>query len=296
MLMKRYTSYIAVFAMMLVAGSCSKLPGVFPNRRELIDEIVLDMGPSVGIVMGNETKATPVTSIPSTLYWGATTGTRGATSGSGVETKKWLAASATVSDNKISTGKYQTATPTAYNYYVSNRSFNVPDTGNLTMTVSDNSSDIVVGWLAGSTSSTPSVTLNHIFARTGSLSVSAPSGYTATANSWSIVGKSAINGTAGTFNLSTGAFSSTSSTLSSTSINGDSDLWLIPAVYTVSVNYTLSRANGYSSTFTQSADVTLVGGKVNNITANITKNPAVGITFTVSVTDWASQNVVGTFE
>ena len=129
-------------------------------------EIILGVGN--GFEADVETKATAITSVPATLYWGATTG-------STTETKKWDATSASTSSNKISSGQYQTATPTAYNYYVANKTFSVGAAS--TMTVADNNTDVLVGRTAASTSTTPSVVLNHIFCRTGSLTLNTQTEY-----------------------------------------------------------------------------------------------------------------------
>ena len=225
------------------------------------------------------TKATPITSIPGTLYWGATTG-------SSSETAKWATTSATVSSSKIATGKFQTYSATAYNYYVANANFTVG--GN--MTVSGNGTDIIAGRLGGSTSTAPSVTLGHIFARTGTLTLNVPSGYTASSVSWQIVGYSTVNGTAGTYNMVSQSWTSASTKLTSyTAITGTSDLWLIPGTYTVKVSFTLTKGD-FSKAYTQTGNVSLSKGYVNNISATTSTNEAVGISFTTSVTAWTTDS------
>lgn len=273
---------IIASAFLFAAVSCQKMGDTPGSDGEII--LYVDDG---AIAMESVTKATAVTSIPSTLYWGSTSGTRG----NAAETRKYhngsgSGTSGSVSSSKIATGKYQTATPTAYNHYVSNVNFSIPSTGNVTMSAS-NTTDVVCGWVAGSNSTSPSVTLNHIFARTGSLTLSVPSGYTASSVSWSIKSKGSITGTAGTYNLSTGAWTSSSATLGSTNISGSSDLYLLPGVYTVTSSFTLTRGN-FSKSYSQSGDITIYAGKVNNITCTTNSAEAIQVVFTTSVTAWTS--------
>ena len=252
---------LSVFVLPLVLLSgCNKAysPEESITASEAVDgsEIVIRLdGDSLSAKV--ETKTTNVTAVPSTLYWGATTG-----SGTS-EAVKWASASATVSSSKINTGKYQTATPTAYNYYVSNVAMNVGANTSVTAT---NTTDVIVGRAAASTSTTPALTLGHIFARTGTLTFTA-TGYTLSNVSWKIVGKSTINGTKGVYNLRTGAWTSATTKLTSdTAITSSSNLYLIPGTYTVKITFTATK-NGTTRTFTKSGDVVLAQGKVCNIKA-----------------------------
>ena len=227
------------------------------------------------------TKATAITALPSSLYWGATTGTS-------TEAAKWSSASASVSSSRISTGKYQTSTPTAYNYYVSNVALSVG--ANTTVTAS-NTTDVICGRAASTSSTTPSVALGHIFARTGTISFTAPSGYTASNVSYTIVGQSTINGTAGTYNLKTGAWTAASTKLSTaTALTASSDMYLIPGTYTIKCTFTLTRGD-FSKTYTQSGNVTLVQGKVNNITVTTASAEANQIVINLSLTAWANNAI-----
>ena len=280
----KHTLLFFTFAAAVAAVSCSK-PAELLSRQEASapGEIVIGVGEDFSAEVS--TKATAITSVPSTLYWGATTGTSS-------ESSKWAATSASVSSSKINTGHYQTASPTAYNYYVANQSFSVGAT--TSMTVANNNTDVIAGRTASSSSLTPSVTLGHIFARTGTLTANAPSGYTISGVSWKIVGKSDINGTAGTYNMTSGAWSAASTKLSSeTSLTSSSDMYLIPGTYTIKVTYTLSKGE-WSSTATKSADVTLVQGKINNITGTVNNlGGASEIVLSLSVSDWTTNNISG---
>ena len=284
--MKKYIFITLSLAFGLVAVSCSKAgPDLAGPAASVPGEIVFSL--NEGFDAEVSTKATAITAVPASLYWAATTGTRG-----NVEAKKWDANATTAkatSSGKLATGKFQTATPTAYNYYVANNAITVPATGDVTMTVANNNTDVLAGFVAATTSTTPSIVLNHVFARTGSLTMNAEDGYTISNVSWKIVGKSSVNGTAGFYNLSTGAWTAASTKLSSDmAITGSSDMYLIPGTYTLKCTYTLGKGD-WTKTYTKSADVTLVEGKVNNITGSVTGD-ASGIVLTLSVASWGNEN------
>ena len=272
-------SILFFFIIAFALASCQK--EVAPSSS---GEIVFNLQ-SDSIDMGVDTKATTaVNSLPASLYWGATSGTRGQSS----EKQKWAAASSSVSSGKLNTGKYQTATATAYNYYVSNVSFTIPATGAATMTA-ENTTDIIFGYVAASSSLTPSITLNHIFARTKNFSCSTQSGYTISGVSWQIEGVGTTTGTKGTYNLATGAWSSTTA-LAKQSVTNSSDLYLIPGEYKIYVTYTLTKGD-WTGTFTKSGNVTLVAGKTNNISCTAIGGTASEIVLSVSLTSWADQNL-----
>lgn len=276
--MKKFSVFIIAAAVALSFASCQKNDRI-PNDSEG-QEIVLNFGDSFDV----ETKASAVTSLTS-AYWGASTGTS-------TESVKWSTASASVSSGKISTGKYQTASPTSYNYYVANQTFTVAGD----MTVANNNTDIVAGRLAASTSTAPSITLNHIFSRINTLTANAPSGFTISGISWKITGYSTVNGTAGTFNMKSQSWTSASTKIASaTNISSGSDMYVIPGEYTFTVSYTLTKGD-WSKSFTNSGRVTLTGGKINNISTTVPDpTGSIGgpeqIVLTVTVTAWTSQNV-----
>ena len=218
------------------------------------------------------TKTTAVNSLPSSLFWGATTGSGGS------QSTKWSSTSASVSSSKISTGRYQSASATTYNYYVSNVSMSVGANTTVSATGGTSGTDVICGYTAGTSSPTPSVTLGHIFARTGTLTLNMPSGYTASSATWSIVKSGSLTGTAGTYNLRTGEWSSVSGLTSYTTFTSSSDMYLIPGVYTIKVVMTVGGAS-----YTQTANVTLAAGRVNNITATVTNNFDITITISDAV-------------
>jgi hypothetical protein len=282
-----YFHIITLISLSLFVASCQKTAETIltDQQDDPLAEIFLVVDDDQ---ITAETKTTAVTAVPSTLYWGATTG-----SGSS-EATKWGASSASVSSStkKINTGKYQTYSPTTYNYYVSNVNFTVG--ANTSMSAS-NATDIVVG-RTSTDSTTPSVELQHIFARTGTFTMNTQSGYTISNVSWKISGA----GTAGTYNLRTGAGAtdgtgwSSLTPLSETTITSSSDLYVVPGSYTIKCTYTLTKGD-WSNTFTKSATVNLVGGKVNNITGTATGGAATEIVITVSLAAWGTQNHTPTF-
>lgn len=277
--MKRILSFLSIFSVLLLPlglSSCNSKEQTSPE-----DEIIIRVADEMDAEV-SYTKATEITSVPSSLYWGASTGS------SGSETAKWSASAGTVSSSQIATGKYQTYSPTTYNYYVSNLSFSVGSS--CTMSVPNNNTDVIVG-KTSSSSTTPSITMGHIFARTGTLTMNTQTSYTISDVSWTIVGKSAVNGTAGTYNLSSSSWTSASTTLSSdTSFTGSSNLYLIPGTYTVKCTYTLSKGD-WTHSFTKSADVSLLGGYVNNISGTASGGDASEIVISVSLAAWGTNNI-----
>lgn len=285
--MKHY--YFLAALSVLALASCNKEElSVVDNDSEIVLNVKGD-----ALDMTVETKATAITSVPSSLYWSATTGTS-------TETSKYASASATVASGKIKTGKYQTAQPTAYNYYVANKAITFAAGGSTI--VASNDTDVVAGRASATTSTSPSVALDHIFARTGSLTANAPSGYTISDVSWTIVqsSTSATCGTAGTYNIKTGAWTAVSTRLSSAAaLTSTSDMYLIPGTYTFSITYTLTKGD-WQDTFTKTANGVLVGGKVNNIKVSsdqgdgIVPPPTNGpseIEITVTLNPWGNNDV-----
>lgn len=267
--------------------SCTKsLPDT--GLEESGEEIVLGVeGDGVDVLFDTDTKATEVTSLASTtVYWGATTG--GNAAGSGTETSKWTAASASVGSNsKFSTGKKQTATATAYNYYVSNADFTIG--ASTSMTVENNNTDIVAGRLFGNNTTTPKVTCEHIFARLCNVTTQAATGYSISAIAVLITPK-----VSGTYNLRTQSWTASNNgsqtIISNTAIGTKSnDIYLVPGDYTVTLSWTASIGN-YTKTFTNvSKTVTLQKGKKNNLTITL-GGDATAVTFTTSVTAFTDVN------
>lgn len=266
-------NYPFILLAFLAAFSCQKWN---PDHEEIILSVEDDL-----LLEESRTKTTAISSVPSKLYWCATTGVSGSS-----ETQRYAPTQGSVSSGKLPTGKYQTATPTSYNWYLANQSMTVASTGPV-LTVSDGGTDLVAGVAKATDSATPSVTLGHIFARTGELTFNTQSGYTVSNVSWKI--SKATSGTAGTYNIATDSWTPGSSAMSATALTGSSDMYLIPGTYTFTVTYTLTKGD-YTDTFTRSGTAELVQGAVNAVTATATGGDAKQIIISVSLTAWGSNS------
>ena len=269
--------FIAVLAAGVAFCSCNKeLQGEVNAVPE--GAIVLSIDGSA-IDMDVESKAE---SLPASLYLSRTTGTWKS------ETSKNASASFNVSSGKINTGWYQTATATAYNYYVANQNITFAADGSTISAPAD--TDVIAGCTQGATNSTtPSVTLEHVFAKIGTLTCNTQSGYTISNISWKIKSTSGgTGGTAGTYNIATKSWSGVTA-LSEKAISSNETKYYTSGSYTVSVTYTLTNGD-YSSTFTKSGSVTLVGGKINSITCTAIGGNASQIVLSVSLAEWGSQS------
>lgn len=278
--MNKFKLYAAPLLILGFAASCAK--SVEPENQHP-QQIVLCVGDDT-IDMDVQTKATAITAIPSTLYFSVTTGKQGSS-----ETAKKQSESVSSAGGKIATGLYQTVNATSYNYYVSNLPITFAASGS---TVSaSNATDVIAGTTT-SDSTSPSVTLDHIFARTGTLTLNTQDDYDLSNVSWKIA--SVTGGTAGTYNIATKAWSSLTA-LNSTSITELSDMYLVPGSYTLTVSYTLTKGD-WTQNFTKSASVTLVGGKINNISGTASGGAASAISLSVSLTPWGSTNITADFK
>ena len=276
--MTKLKLYAAPLLILGFAASCAK--SVEPENQNP-KEIVLCVGGDT-IDMQVQTKTTAITTVPSSLYYSMTTGTIGS------ETSKIESASGNVGSGKIATGVYQSLTPTSYNYYVSNAAITFAASGSTISAV--NTTDVIAGKVT-SKETNPSVKLDHVFARTGTLTLNTQSGYTLSNVSWKI--ESSTAGTGGTYNIAKNIWTSVTA-LSSTSLTGSSDLYLVPGDYTLSVTYTLTMGD-WKQTFTKKATVTLVAGKVNNISGTASGGNASEISITVTLTEWGTNNITATF-
>ena len=278
--MNKFKLYAASLLITGLAAGCAK--SVEPENQHP-QQIVLCVGDDT-IDMDVQTKTTAITKIPSTLNFSVTTGKLGSS-----ETMKKESASVSAASGKIATGLYQTANATSYNYYVSNCPISFAASGS---TVSaSNTTDVIAG-TATSSSTSPSVTLDHIFARTGTLTLKTQTGYDLSNVSWKIA--SVTGGTSGTYNIAKQAWSSLT-TLNSTSIPESSDMYLVPGSYTLTVSYTLTKGD-WTQNFTKSASVTLVGGKINNISGTASGGAASAISLTVTLTPWESTDITADFK
>ena len=278
--MKKLIIVFAAFVVGAVMVSCDKFPAKTDEAPG--EEIVLNVDDRFDAEV--TTKGTKIESVPSTLYWGRTTGSAGSESNITGPT------TATGVTSSIATGLYQTATPTTYNWYVANQTFTIA-AGGTTIAIANNSTDVIAARVSSNGSSV-SIQLNHVFACLGTLTMNTQTGYSITVNSWHITSSGANTGTKGTYSITSGAWSST--TAANEDVTSGSNNFYIPGTYTISCNYTLTKG-AYSQTFTKSASVDLVRGKTNNITGTATGGSASEITLSVSVEAWGTNNMTPSF-
>lgn len=278
--MKKLIIVFAAFVAGAVMVSCDKFPAKTDEAPG--EEIVLNVDDRFDAEV--TTKGTKIESVPSTLYWGRTTGSAGS------EANITGPTTATGVTSSIATGLYQTATPTTYNWYVANQTFTIA-AGGTTIAIANNTTDVIAARVSSSASSV-SIQLNHVFACLGTLTMNTQTGYSITVNSWHITSSGANTGTKGTYSITSGAWSST--TAANEDVTSGSNNFYIPGSYTITCNYTLTKG-AYSQTFTKSASVDLVRGKTNNITGTATGGSASEITLSVSVEAWGTNNMTPSF-
>ena len=232
------------------------------------------------------TKAGEIEPVIFSVYWSATTGSVGS------DTEKYSPMQLSLDGSQFKTGKYWPSTSTAYNYYVSNVQFSWNGTSHAATIAATNATDIVAGTASASYKSSPKVTVEHIFARTGSLTLNAQSGYTIIGTpTWKI--KSNANaGTAGTYNIGSKTWSGSITALSQQTFTSSSDLYLVPGSYNIEITYKLQKGD-FEKEYTKNADVTLVAGAKNNITATakVDDSDVSEIVLSVEVKPWGDNNI-----
>lgn len=165
-----------------------------------------------------------------------------------------------------------------------------------------NEIDAVCAYLASPTYESPNaLSFSHIFARIGNVTITAMDGYTITNIHVRITpnidgiyniatGNGQTNGT-GWSDLSAGSPTELANTTPGTKAN---DLYLVPGTYSITFAWTATKDNYTASFIKEVTGVSIVGGKVNAITAGLTGD-ASAIQFTVSVVDWGAGTVaIGT--
>lgn len=277
--MKKFSVFLSIFA--LASVSCIK-EDVHQCIATEPEEIVLTVD-GHGIEADVQTRTLAVSSLPGYLYFAGTTGSGTA------QNNKWSSTSKSVSSGKISTGYYQTVSPTAYNYYLSNLPMSFGASG-YTVSADGTSIDAIAGVAKASSSTTPSVSMGHIFARTGSISGSC-SGYDISNLSVTIRSNSGA-GYKGTYYVYTGTWSNVTS-LTSTTLTSSSDLYLVPGSYSITASATRSKGD-YSGTVSGSTTISLAAGKIHDIEIVFTGDPAQPIIISVTLIPWSTTTVTGT--
>lgn len=197
-------------------------------------------------------------------------------------------------------GKYWPSTDQSYKFYAANESMTTAASG--PTIAAANSKDIVCAFLASPTyRSSNKLTFNHIFARIGTCNITAPSTYTVsnlkvtvtpkTGGTYALfAGNGKTDGT-GWSETATGSAVTLASALNS---SADNNLYLVPGSYTLTATYTLTKGD-YTEAFSKTSTVSLVGGKINNISATLPQGNAAEIVFTVSVTAWSNNSIEAQF-
>ena len=275
---------ILVLAAALLAVSCMKDdfaplsgyegPVVSPGRAGVMKDLVFRFVADV------PTKGVDAISVPTSLYWG------------GVHHKAdnsmeiaWSCTLSSVetdpddpSGRVIFTGQQKDDTDyTVYDFYVSNFPFDLSPASSNILNVTQNNYDVLVGYRSASGNDFENgvnMQLEHIFAKTGTLSFPDTDVYEFTNLTWRIIGKGALTGTRGSYNMATGEWISATTPLSSYyTITSSSNYYVIPGVYTIKVNGRIrSKVSGKTEDFEVVSDVNLLKGKRNNITGQLSGN------------------------
>ena len=240
------------------------------------------------------TRATAVTSLTS-FNVNCVTGTAGS-----AETSVFNAAFSGTASTSYKGGKYWPATDPSYKFYASNATLTPAAAG--PTVAATNATDVVCAVLTSPTfAASNKLTFNHIFARLGTVTVTAPAdGSTVSNLAIKITPK-----TGGTYSLYKGngktdgtGWSSTTTgsatTIASATGSNSNDIYLVPGTYTLTATYT-QTLGAYTESCTKTATVSLVGGKINSIATTIPDSGATEIVFTVSITAWGTNSVTANF-
>lgn len=270
-------------ALVLGAVSCNKADKI-SSPEEDAPRLISFSAKGEGLNTSVSTKADAVTTLD---QFNVT-----ATKGASTETAVFENIAFTKSGDNYSGGKYWPSTDASYHFYAANTSLSFA-TNACTVSPSDASKDIIVAHLASPTyKSVNTLTFEHIFSRIGSIAINAPAGYTikgtpTIALSAPVSGTYSLNsktwttkGTATAQTLATGAAGASKA----------NDAYVLPGSYSMSVTYTLVKGD-YEETFTKSASISLVQGKINNITATAPAGLAEEIVFKITITPWGTNPI-----
>lgn len=263
-----------------VEPSVASEPEPIPEEKELV-ELVFSVNEQDAI----DTKVT-VTELGNigTVYHTITTGTPG--SNESLE----HSGSCTFVSNPVSTGYYVASGPTR-RFYVSNVAPTYTAGTHQVTVPATNDTDIVVGYSSTANTSV-SLTMSHIFARIGELSMAVQPGYDSISDvTWQIRRANSSGGTSGTYVPASGSWQGCSGLASDTAIVTNSDLYVIPGSYVISCSYTLHKG-AIAETITATATVDMVAGQINNIYGTAVGGHAAGVTFTVTTAPWGTTHNV----
>ena len=290
--MKKYFSFLAGAALLACATvSCNKA-GVTDSISQAEDDQIVFRSQGPSIEAGIDTKTTALTSLDSFKA----SATKGAS-----ETQVWTNATFTKSGTVYKGDKWWPKDDETYHFYASNAELTYSSSGNTVH--ASNTTDVLCAYMASPTyKGVNTLQFKHIFARLGSVTVSASEAYTITGVDIKIT---PITG--GTYNLKTGSdktdgtgWSETTAGAATAIANAtpgtkSNDIYLVPGTYALTATWTATKGE-YTETFTsKTVNVNLVAGKINNISASL-KGDATEITFKVEIASWTNNSVdAGTF-
>lgn len=200
----------------------------------------------------------------------------------------WAVTSVTQSGTDYRTGKYWPSTDEKFAFYASNSAMTYAAAGT-TVSPASAANDVVVAYFpytAASYKTKNKLVFNHIYARIGAVAVNKPAGY----DSISDVTLALSAPVGGTYNIRTSAWTDKGAATAQTLAVGPNDVYVVPGTYSLSVTYTLTKGE-YVETFTKSANVALVEGKINTITATAPAGEATEIVFTIEITPWGDNDI-----
>lgn len=286
--MKKNT-FIILAACVAATVSCTKVHKI-AEEPDAAKEIVFSAGG--GLLANVETKATAAVTSLSSFNVNCITGTAGS-SESSVFNVSFSGSSS------YTGGQYWPSTDKSYKFYASNATITPGASGPYVN--ASGTQDVVCAVLtAPEYKKSNKLDFQHIFARIGKCKISAPSGYTVSDLSVKITPK-----ISGVYNLFAGnghtdgtgwtSTSASSPVTIATSLGSETDngLYIVPGVYKVTASYTLS-VGAYSETFSKSSDISVVGGKINNISSSLPSGNATQITFSVNVSEWTDNDIAVT--
>ncbi len=278
--MKKIILVVAAAAA-VIAQSCTK-DSINPAQ----DRAMLETGREIcfsttGIEVNTSTKVTAVTNENISSFNLLTN--NGAAD---AQSYLWTATASRVGTTPtFQTGRYWPNSNPSYHFYASNAA--LTSVANGATVTADGTLDVVCGYVENPNFNGLNL-LNfiHIYSRIADISVTSSKGYTI--SGLSLVLKNAKTG--GVYNVGAESWSNCTVVENATLIEGTNDYYIVPGTYTINIDYTFTKGD-YTASFSKTADVTLTGGKNNNIAITLTADPAVPVNFTVRVYDWEIQNI-----
>ena len=287
--MKKLLVLFAVLPFVFV--SCNKGMEISSEPKE----IVFDAEDEFTLTTKAVTEVT--TSNLSTIKVSATTGTAGSESAaSSFDNVTFTKQTSGTNSGKFTGGKYWPSSNPSYHFYASNVAMTFA-AGGTTVAPTATTTDIVCGYLASPTYNTQNtITMNHIFGRIGTCSVSSKDGYSISNVSVKITPNIPKSAGGTTYNIRTGTWSGTqagtATEIANTSGSSkNNDFLLCPGTYTLTVGWTATKDN-YSKTFSNktSSSFSVPAGQTTNISLSA-GGDATEIVFSVNVTAWSTNNV-----